>query len=197
MKHTSWRQKIRHGVKNTSWRQKVSHDVKNTSWRQKFMTSKIHHDVKKFVMMSKTPHDIKKFVTTQKFIISSKIRHDFKKCVMTWKTRHDIKKHVLTSKSSSWRQKYIKKSSSLCQNTSKYVMLSKIRHNVITLKIFRHQFYISLMCRSGVINDYVFFTNSVTLTYSRDISPQYRYHTRLPPYTHRQPDRQKYTPALQ
>ena len=157
----------RHDFNNTSWHQKLRHNVKNTLLRQKYvMTSK------KLVMMSKTRHDVKKFVMT------STTRHDVKKLV----------KHGKVPKRSSWFQKQIMVSTSLSRRQnyvmkSKFVVMSKIyeRYGMtsqtlsylkcqirflfpLVFIIFWHQFYISTMCRSRVINDYVLFTISVTLT---------------------------------
>ena len=56
-------------------------------------------------------------------------------------------------------------------SVQKFVMTSKTRHEIkirYDAKIIWHHFFIYTMCRSRVINDYVFFTNSVTLTFSRD-----------------------------
>ena len=153
-KMTSWRQ----NSIITSWRLKVRH-VKNTSCNQKHvMTSKRsywHHNV----------------LTSQSY---------------TWR-----QEHVMTSTRSSWRQK-VCRDKKVCYDVKPCVMTLKIFSLIWNIRwdpcspLFKNILapILHLMCRSRVINDYVYFTISVTLTmtYSSDISLQCRYHTRLPPY---------------
>ena len=132
---SSWRQKVRHGVKNMSWWQKVRNYFKQKC----VITSKRRHNVKMFIIKSKTRYDIKKVVrhdikntawrqkvchNVKRFDITSKVCHEVK-------TRHDVK-IVHDLKNTSWRQavrhvlKKIKSShSKTYHDVNKFVMTSK------------------------------------------------------------------------
>ena len=158
----------------TSWRT-ASHDL---FFVNKFvMTSKTRHDVKKFVMKSKTYHDAKKLVKHVMTLKRStwpwwrqKVHHDVKKFIMTSKIPE---RYVMTSKTSSWHQKvchdikgmlWRQKLHNDVKNFQSYLKCQILLLFAFVLNIFWHQFDISTMCRSRVIDDYVFFTISVTLT---------------------------------
>ena len=118
---------------------------KRSSWCQKYAMM-----TKKFVMMPKTVIMSKRSSWRQ----CTSWRQQFRHYVKNTRTMA-LKKYAMTSKISSWRTK-------VCLD----IKLCK----VLLLRIF-WQFDISTMCRFRVINDYVFFTISMTLCF--DLFPWY------------------------
>ena len=109
------------------------------------------HDVKSTPWRKKVRYDVKNPSWRQK------VRHDVKNML---NVRHDVKNIVITSKSMLWH--IIRMLWSLsCQS---YLKCQIPFLFTFALTIFLHQFDISTMCRSRVINEYVFFIISVTLT---------------------------------
>ena len=110
--------------------------------------SKVRHDKKVW-------HDVKNCHNAEKIVMTSNARHDVNKFVITSKTHYGVKKYVMTSKISSWRPK-------VCLDIKGVLWHQKVCQ--VLLRIF-WQFDISTMCRFRVINDYVFFTIWMTLSF--------------------------------
>ena len=114
-KGMSWRQK--HMSKISSWRQKRILTLKGSSWCQKHvMTSQSVSWHQKYFM---TPNKIWRCVRNT----SCHHKYDVKEFVIASKTCHDIK-------NTSWRQKMSKSASKGSLWCQKYVMTSKIRHEI-------------------------------------------------------------------
>ena len=126
---------------------KIRHDVKNTSWREE-----VRHEVKKFVMTSKI---------RERYAMTSKIRLS---------VLSEMPNPILV-------RLCLKNISAPIKLSTYFVLLPSYQrlfvfHNFgdLNLDNFGDPSHdISTMCRSRVINDYAFFTISVTLTLTVDI----------------------------